>query len=71
MHTPLMIIMAYFIHSSSENVPTALTTLYEWMAHGKWTQAEFERENGVIIKEMERANSNVPTNLSTLAITVL
>ena len=50
---------AYFIHSSSEDVFTALQTLYEWMFHANWSNQEFEREHGVVIKEMERANSNM------------
>ena len=63
---------AYYIHSSSENVSIAIDTLYEWMYHAKWTNAEFERERGVILKEMERANSTrKPKNISTCTITLL
>ena len=50
---------AYFIKSSSENAPEALQILYEWLAFSDWTENEYIREKGVIIKEMERAKSNV------------
>ena len=50
---------AYFIKSSSENTSKALQVLYEWMGYANWTQAEYEREKGVVLKEMERAKSNV------------
>lgn len=54
---------AYYIHSSSENVQIALQTLYEWMAHATWTETEFNREKGVIIKEMDRARNNIPRQI--------
>ena len=50
---------AYYIHTSSNNALRALQTLYEWTVHGDWTATEFQRENGVIKKEMERAKSNI------------
>ena len=50
---------AYYIKSSSKNIPKAIRALHEWMFHADWTNEEYEREKGVIIKEMERANSNM------------
>jgi zinc protease len=50
---------AYYIKSASSNLPKALDVLYEWMFQANWTPQEYEREKGVIIKEMERAKSNV------------
>ena len=50
---------AYFIKSSSDNVSTALQVLSEWVGFANWTTKEYEREKGVILKEMERSNSNV------------
>jgi zinc protease len=54
---------AYFIKSSSENIPKALQILYEWMAFSDWTNEEFVREKGVVQKEMERAKSNVDRSI--------
>jgi len=50
---------AYFIQSSSESVDTALQVLFEWVTQANWTNAEFEREKGVVLKEMDRAKRNV------------
>ena len=50
---------AYYIHTSSININKALQTLYEWTVFGDWTSDEFFRENGVIKKEMERAENNI------------
>ncbi len=49
----------YYIQSSSEHTKKALQVLYEWMALGNWTIKEFEREKGVVLREMERGKANV------------
>ena len=48
----------YYIQSSSENTLKALQVLYEWMAFSNWTVEEFQREKGVVLREMERGKAN-------------
>lgn len=50
---------AYYIHCAAPHTRRALTTLYEWVGSSRWTPDEFDRERGVILKEMERAQHNV------------
>ncbi|MGC6367362.1 MAG: M16 family metallopeptidase [Candidatus Marinamargulisbacteria bacterium] len=50
---------AYFIKSSTENAPKAIRALFEWVSAADWTMDEFVREQGVVLKEMARSDSNV------------
>ena len=50
---------AYFIKSSKDNAPKAIQALFEWVSAADWTMDEFVREQGVVLKEMARSDSNV------------
>ena len=36
-----------------------MQALYEWVTAAQWTQQEFERERGVVLKEMSRSDNNI------------
>ena len=50
---------AYYIKSPAKDTSVAIDILFEWISAADWTQGEYERERGVILKEMDRANNNV------------
>ncbi|MGA0241531.1 MAG: M16 family metallopeptidase [Candidatus Marinamargulisbacteria bacterium] len=50
---------AYYIKSSAKTTHQALQILYEWVSGAAWTAAEYQREKGVVLKEMARADQNV------------
>ena len=50
---------AYFINTVPQHTKAALKVLYEWMFYAKWTPAQFQREQQVILKEMERSDANL------------
>jgi zinc protease len=50
---------SYYINTTSLEVEKAITTLYEWMFHCTINTSEFEREKGVIVKEIEKNNADL------------
>ena len=49
---------AYYIHSAANHIPHVIQVLAEWVTTTDWTTKEFNRERGVVLKEMDRANNN-------------
>ena len=45
---------AYYINTTTEHWRTALELLADWMLHSSITPAEFEREKGVVQRELEQ-----------------
>ncbi|MDA1353388.1 MAG: pitrilysin family protein [bacterium] len=50
---------AYYINSAPEFSEDAIDVLYEWMFFSEWNQSQFEREQKVILKEMERSDADL------------
>lgn len=50
---------AYYIKSSSLNTNLALQVLFEWVSAANWTDIEYKREKGVVLKEMSRADNDI------------
>jgi len=51
---------AYFINTVPNYTNEAIQILSEWLFDSDFTEPEFKRERGVIIKEMERSNASIP-----------
>ena len=49
---------AYYITVTKDNTSTAIDVLADWMANGTITPEEFEREMGVVTREVEREQVN-------------
>ncbi|GIX46554.1 MAG: peptidase M16 [Candidatus Tectimicrobiota bacterium] len=49
---------AYYITTTTEHWPTALELLADWMLHSTIEEAEFEREKGVVQREIEQGLDN-------------
>lgn len=58
----------YFISSSSENLPLMLETLSDWVFNCIFTEEEFEREHGVIQREIELGMEEPRRRLSQLTM---
>jgi len=50
---------AYYIHTTHEKLPLALSLIYEWMFFNDFSKTEFQREKSVVIKELERGKASV------------
>src|SRR3989475_3943792 len=49
---------AYYINTTTAHWRTALELLADWMFHSSITPAEFEREKGVVQRELEQDRDN-------------
>src|SRR5215467_4337572 len=58
---------AYYINTTTEHWRTALELLADWMLHSSITPAEFEREKGVVQRELEQDLDNPEQMLAQIA----
>src|SRR2546426_2513403 len=59
---------AYYINTTTEHWRTALELLADWMLHSSITPAEFEREKGVVQRELEQDLDNPEQMLAQTAM---
>jgi zinc protease len=59
---------AYYINTTTEHWRTALELLADWMLHSSITPAEFEREKGVVQRELEQDLDNPEQMLAQIAM---
>src|SRR5215467_7621335 len=59
---------AYYINTTAEHWRTALELLADWMFHSRLTPAEFEREKGVVQRELEQDLDNPEQMLAQTAM---
>ncbi len=59
---------AYYINTTTEHWRTALELLADWMLHSSITPEEFEREKGVVQRELEQDLDNPEQMLAQIAM---
>jgi zinc protease len=59
---------AYYINTTTEHWRTAVELLADWMLHSSITPAEFEREKGVVQRELEQDLDNPEQMLAQIAM---
>jgi zinc protease len=59
---------AYYINTTTEHWRTALELLADWMLHSSITPEEFEREKGVVQRELEQGLDNPEQMLAQIAM---
>ena len=59
---------AYYINTTTEHWRTALDLLSDWMLHSNITSEEFEREKGVVQRELEQDLDNPEQMLAQIAM---
>src|SRR6266571_8899749 len=59
---------AYYINTTTEHWRTALELLADWMLHSSMTPEEFEREKGVVQRELEQDLDNPEQMLAQIAM---
>ena len=59
---------AYYINTTTEHWRTALALLADWMLHSSITPEEFEREKGVVQRELEQDLDNPERMLAQIAM---
>src|SRR2546428_81012 len=59
---------AYYINATTEHWRTALELLADWMLHSSITPEEFEREKGVVQRELEQDLDNPEQMLAQIAM---
>jgi zinc protease len=59
---------AYYINTTTEHWPTALELLADWLLHSSIAPEEFEREKGVVQRELEQDLDNPEQMLAQIAM---